>query len=321
MALIFIISAFPCSLCASELENKREVWLSLSNELQILQSNQSSDLATLKRKNELLNTEYKAKSEYLRVLALEFLNGNIQKEDLDRDFKNLANYSKIMNQFSIELLLSSIDRLRKSQINEIKEFIKRYDQVYEKNAIPIFRLSGTEIKRGSPTEEKGGFHRGTSSLFMDITRTSSEEWIFILMHELFHALDADLQQATITFSNKDLMSAVLSISKNKLNFVELNSKEVQLLDKWILAGLDRGLFAEYRDWSFGFSVYEKGKQEGLWGKILFIEQALSFKDKNEDMNSFVYRYLNERVKDSTDEILNRPIIKERTLEQRDLFKP
>jgi hypothetical protein len=88
-----------------------------------------------------------------------------------------------------------------------------------------------------------------------------------------------------------------------------------------LAGLNRSIFAEFRAWNFGFSIYEKGLSSNLWRKIPFIENVLSYKDKNEDMKSFVYRYLNERSKMTNEGILGRSIIQEKIKNYRANFKP
>lgn len=320
IALIIFISAISFyANAASQLEEKKQAWLPLYEELRSFDKKEPLDLEALKRKNSLLNNEYKARAEFLRLLAREYLKGTIKSHDLNQDFKSSPNHQTIMNQFSVELLMESIARLQRSKIPEIKTFMKKYASAYEENAIPLFRLSGSEINRESPTELKGGFHRGTTSIFMDVTRTTSDEWLFVLMHELYHALDKDLYEATQIFSNRDLFESVLRMSAKPVNLVELNPTELTSLNQWILAGLNRGLLAEYRAWSFGFSIYEKGIAEGLWKKIPFIEEVLSFKDKNESMNSFVYRYLNERSSVSTEGILGRAIIQEKIKEKREDF--
>jgi hypothetical protein len=307
-------------LAFNNLEAKKQTWLRLHEELLGYEEKDSLELEDLKRKNSLLNIEFDAKREYLRILSKEYLNGNIDSSEVDQSFKTSSDYQKIMSQLSVELLMESIQRLKASNISEIKIFMKKYDRLYEKGSIPLFRLSGSEIDRESPTLEKGGFHRGTKSVFMDITRTSNKEWLFILMHELYHALDEKMATSSQEFSNEDLFKSIVSISARKQNLVELNSKEDTLLEEWVLAGLNRGLFAEYRAWNFGFSVYQKGIDEGLWRKVPFVEDVLSFKDKNESMSSFVYRYLNERSKLSTEGILGRPIIQEKIKEKRDEFR-
>jgi hypothetical protein len=108
---------------------------------------------------------------------------------------------------------------------------------------------------------------------------------------------------------------------NYKNLVELNNSQNAKLDQWVLAGLNRGLFAEFRAWTFGLSIYSEGIEEKLWGNIPFVNNVMSFKDPNENMNSFIYRYLNERAKISKDGFLNKKIIKEKIQEQRDQFDP
>jgi hypothetical protein len=58
-------------------------------------------------------------------------------------------------------------------------------------------------------------------------------------------------------------------------------------------------------------MQENGISEGLWQKIPFIEEVLNYKDKNESMDAFVFRYLNERAHMTTEGILGRELIQKR----------
>jgi hypothetical protein len=321
-ALILIISAFSFTLYASTtLELKRDLWLSDQEQLAKFTDLPQMNLEDYKNKNLLLISEYKNRGEYLRELGVQYLNGKIESSNLDSDFKSFSNYQKIMGQFSVELLQLSIQKLQKSKIPEIKKLMVKYNSIYTNAAIPLFRITGSEIQRESPTEEKGGFHRGQKSIFMDITRTSNREWLFIFSHELFHALDSELYEASAYFSNQDNFKEILKMSDQYENLVELRSYQMSKLDAWVMAGLNRGLFAEWRAWNFGLAVYSEGFMENLWGKIPFLESVLSFKSKNENTSTFIYRYLNERAKLSDEGVLGRTIIKEKIQEQRDQFDP
>jgi hypothetical protein len=320
-ALIFIISAFSICSYADSLTGIRAEWLNLNQELTRYQNLSDLTLQDYKEKNRLLNTEYKARSTYLKELGILYLNGELENTYLDRDFKSLPNYQNIMNQFSVELLQLSIQKLQNSKIPDIQRMMAKYNSIYTQNSIPLFRITGAEIERESPTQEKGGFHRGNKSIFMDITRTNNKEWLFIFSHELFHALDEKLVESSVYFSTKDNLNEIMMLTMTHDNLVELKSSQMMKLDKWILAGLNRGLFAEWRAWNFGLSIYSEGISEKLWGTIPFLENVLSFKDKNENTSVFIYRYLNERAKLSTEGFLGKPIIKEKIQEQRDQFDP
>ena len=286
---------------ADELSAKKDNWLLLRNELEDHLKNGKYDLDSIKRKNELLKLEFDARRVYLIIAAKEFLEGRYAISGL------MSEDQKVKNQFSVVLLAESLSKLTNSKIPEIKNFIQLYERSYPLDSLPIFKLTGAEINLHSPTEEKGGFHRGNNSIFMNVTKTGSSEWLFILLHELFHALDEKLYSATAILSELETFKNIMRMTSEKTNFVELTSAEDELLTRWVLAGLDRGLHAEYRAWEFGFSVYEKGFSEGLWGKIPFVEQVLSFKDKNESMKSFVYRYLSERAMTPKEEVLKNGI--------------
>lgn len=305
---------------SQDLEESLRQWLAPRDEL-IKYSNSSLTIDDLKTKNALLKLEYHKRQIYFSVLAENYIQGRLKSQEIDHAFKSHHQYQKYMAHFSSILLMESVKRLKESAIPEIQSFMRRYDALYFKNTIPLFRITGSEISRESPTEEKGGFHRGHKSIFMDVTRLSSGEWLFIFMHELYHALDDQLYEAIVEFTNEDLVDSVKKMSKTKSNLVELTDEEMTALDRYATAGLNRNLFAEYRAWSFGFTVYEKGMEEKLWKKIPFIENVLSFKDKNESMNGFIYRYLNERAGLSKDNFLSRPIVAQKIAEKREQFDP
>lgn len=319
--LIIFISVFSFYAHADLLEEKRAEWLVQRQDLSHYENLSQLTLEDYKNKNRLLNDEYTSRGAYLKELASLYLKGQVEHTELDRDFKNFSNYQKIMNQFSVELLQLSILKLQNSNIPEIKAMMIKYNSIYSQGTIPLFKITGAEIQRESPTKEKGGFHRGNKSIFMDITRTNNREWLFIFSHELFHALDSKLSESSAYFSNQANFNEILIISNQYENLVDIKSYQMSKLDAWVFAGLNRGLFAEWRAWDFGLSVYSQGMEEKLWGRIPFLESVLSFKDKNENRSVFIYRYLNERAKMSEEGILNKTIIKEKIQEQRDQFDP
>lgn len=323
IALVIIISAimFAGQAYCAEVKDLLLDWEATRGELEALQSKGLLTNSELRSKNELLNLEYNKRESYLREIASLYILGKIEGSEIDKDFKDHPHYQKYISHFSTLLLKESIRILQNSKIAEIKNFMKIYNRVYTDNEIPLFKITGVNVRRDSPTEEKGGFHRSRKSIFMDITRTSSKEWLFIFMHELFHSLDSELSNAIVEFSNVELIKSVQKICQNNSTLAELNDHEQLILSQFVNIGMNRGLFAEYRDWRFGFSVYEEGQKEGLWMKIPFVEDVLSFKDKNESMNQFVYRYLKERAGIREEGFLTKPIVQQKILDTMASFKP
>lgn len=258
------------------------------------------------------NELYHKRSEQYRKMADDFLRGKVEYSDLPLG----KGSSKEQNHFSVEFLHASIQRLRESKIGPIKSLMAKYDSVYDPKAIPLFKITGSLLPNYSPTNERGGFHRSTGEIFIDIERTGRREWLFILLHEIYHALDEDLFNSWNYFINDSQKRIVEKILEKK----EHTKLDRHYLDLWVYHGLNSHLFAEYRDWLFFFDVYEKGRQEQLWGKVPFIELVLRQRKKGETLEAFTYRYLNERATIS-DKFFDDPILQQIISKQRlDFFK-
>lgn len=253
---------------------------------------------------------YQERSVRFYQLAQDFLKNKIDANKLP--LKALP--SDELNQFTVEFLRASLDILRQSNILQIRLLMKRYDEIHEANAIPLFKITGQILNGGSPTNERGGFHRSTGEIFIDIEKTGSREWLFILLHEIFHSLDGELIDSWEYFNNSSQRIIVENILEKK----KRSDLDLKYLHKWVFHGLNSQLFAEYRDWLFCFQVYKDGIANNLWAKIPFIELVLKNKKKSENLKEFVYRYLNERAQ-VNDMLLNTPILKKIIDEERDIF--
>lgn len=292
------------------IEDAKNEWTIAVTELEKLDGMTLTTAAQINRKNELINDEWKKRSVYFDLLGRSFLKREKKAGQILEEINSRKNAKSLLGTFTLSLINSSVDILKKSTNADIRSLMKKYQNVYGDNSIPLFRLTGAYTQQDSPTDLKGGFHRGVRSIFMDLERTSNDEFLFIFMHELYHALDEELLESSSFFSDRDRFEDVMELSLEYENLVELEPKKLNLLDQWVTAGLNRNLFAEWRDWLFCFSVYESGLKEGLWGSIPFVEEVLAHKERDEKLPYFVYRYLDERSTLNEKSLMGRKIIKE-----------
>lgn len=307
--LVFAMSSKGIANTVSIKAAKRD-WISAVAEVEKIEGVALDTATEIHHRNELINDEWRKRNIYFDLLSISFLKRNKTAREIFKEFNEKKNNQILIGTFTSSLIRSSISTLKKSKNLEIQHLMTKYTKVYGESSIPLFRLTGAYTHAHSPTEHKGGFHRGARSIFMDLERTDNNEFLFIFMHELYHALDEELLTASSFFSERDRFEAVMKLSVQHENLVELDPENFNLLDTWVSAGLNRNLFAEWRDWLFCFKVYKSGVTEGLWGKIPFVEEVLAYQDPRENLPFFVYRYLDERATLNEDSLMGRSIIKE-----------
>jgi len=319
--LLFFISTNIFAETTISIEQKEQqflIWNQTRKELSPFIAIVPTNLAEMKIKNRLLEEEYKTRNDYLRTLTQLYLKEAIAGNELDSDFKDFPEQNKIMAHFSSLLLEETISLLHQSKIPSLVKLMKRYDTLYPAGTVALFRVTGISNDNESPTLEKGGFHRTNKSIFMDITRTDSSEWVFIFLHELFHQLDETLDSSSRFFSQKENFEKAMRLTKDENS--KLTTSDNDFLDEWVQAGLDRGLFAEFRAWNFCFQIYEDGKKEKLWGSIKFAEEILLNKKVAQKMSSFIYDYLDSKAQIKKESVLTRKIILKKMEFKREEFK-
>lgn len=91
-----------------------------------------------------------------------------------------------------------------------------------------------------------------------------------------------------------------ALSDTYNDFLTLPFLEAQDFRNWLLAGLDRGLLAEYRAWTATFQIYLQGKEEGLWSSRPWLEIILNEWDRKESLEKFTFHYLDQNSMDPQD---------------------
>jgi hypothetical protein len=166
------------------------------------------------------------------------------------------------------------------------------------------------LSEASPDDSKAGFHRGLRSVFMDFSRIPSNEWLVIFAHEMAHAMDKTLLEATDIYSDPQT-AKVLAEWARKTNDRNQLPQDVQVkLSIWLKAGLDLVLWAEYRAWYVTVQIYREGLRNGQWQRIDWLESILKAKGPKETTAHLIYRYLDARYDNPTDGIFSLPLIKQ-----------
>jgi hypothetical protein len=113
-----------------------------------------------------------------------------------------------------------------------------------------------------PSRE-ASFHRAYQSIFTDIHVSDRNHWFLNFIHEVAHSLDSELRDAIDIYRDPD-MHEWLKNENSDVRLEELSPTERARLDRWLLAGLNRGFLAEYRAWLLTYHVYEEGLQDGTF---------------------------------------------------------
>ncbi len=248
--------------------------------------------------SEAQKAEWDTRARSAHDLALAYLEGGGELEStLGPCIEGLADRQNFINAFQSELLDESVARLRAARSPILRDLIRSYDFQLGPRSVALFRLTGHTIQSESPTSEKGGFHRGTRSIFLDVSRIPSTEWLLIFAHELLHSLDPMLSEAVRGYDQPQLLERLGARAQILSDPSGLSREDREALTRWIEAGLGRGLWAEYRAWTLTFAIYDQGLQEKLWPRIEWMERILSSRRKDEALDAFTYRFLDERSED------------------------
>lgn len=314
--VLTLLFSAPYSFAFTDLKDQ---WLESVSAIEKADS-YDSNLSTIQLKIKLREEEWENRKIYFSDIVDRYLNQELDLPPVINDLNQMKESESYFNSLTNLILSKSLKRINDSKIPQIISLMKKYKKSYPENAIPLFHLTGESINRPSPIIEKGGFHFDKQSIFADITRTKNSEFLFIFLHELFHALDDELYASTLLFSNKDTLTEMKNLAQEFSSFTTLSPKQQNRLQAWLYAGLNRHLFAEWRAWFFCFSVYQEGLHERLWGKIPFIEEIIAQKPQTETLAIFLYRYLNARGK-GLEPFLQQPLFSDTINKLRNDFTP
>jgi hypothetical protein len=217
--------------------------------------------------------------------------------------------ANFLNSLQAGFFNESLARLRQAKTPGLRRLIAALDKDVGLQHAALFRMTGHGFGANAPTVEKAGFHRATKSIFMDISRIPANEWLFIFTHELLHSLDPLIYDASRVYEKTlGLYVKQPELVESFQSLDQLSPEASTELIEWVEAGLGRGLWAEHRAWVVSFALFEDGRREGLWGEIDWVQKILSERAPDESLESFVYRYLDQRSKDPEERLFQLPLV-------------
>lgn len=249
------------------------------------------------------------------IIFKSYRQGEIQTQTLNECFTDSQEKSTLNSVLPGIFLKKSLEILEKSQSDIIVKLAKSVLNHYKNSHTFSFKLVGHMKEDQNSTKLKGGFHRGKKSVFMDFSKIPPNEWLIILIHELLHSQDFALRKAITDYGDLEIGPLIYEWNTVSSEPEDLTAGDRKRLNKWLKAGLDRGLIAEYRAWTYTFIIYQEGLKDQLWEPIAWLDQILNLKKSSEDIKDFTYRYLDSRFtepndpNDPADNIFNLPLIK------------
>ena len=153
-------------------------------------------------------------------------------------------------------------------------------------------------------EGDGGLHRGDGHGFLNLATVPPNELPLIYLHEMLHALDPK----------------VLEASRAYLRGSEASRQTGDELVRWLQAGLDRGLLAEWRAWTPTVRLYLEGRNENLWQKIPRVEEIIAARRSGEALGQTVFRFLDPRFPSPCEGIFATPLVGETLKTLRDEYR-
>jgi hypothetical protein len=168
----------------------------------------------------------------------------------------------------------------------------------------------------NPTGEKAGYHRSSGSIFMDFDRIDSNEWLIVLAHELSHSVDVRLRSALPVYNDRVRVEKVAALARARSNPKRLSRDDHQLLETWVVAGLDRGYFAEARAWAMTARLYVDGLPAGLWAPIEWMDGLIEGKIATETWEAHFLRKLEEGFDDPEEGIFELPLVRRKIRDTR-----
>jgi hypothetical protein len=193
----------------------------------------------------------------------------------------------------------------------------RLAEAVKNNPPNSFRVVGHLGQGESPTGGMGGAHRTTRSIFMDIGKIPKEEWPMILAHELIHTLDTKIKDAVISYNRPSLIRAFVSWDSEGTTYESLTTERRVQLDAWILAGLDRGLLAEWRAWTVTFALMEELVQLVYVTYIPeWCQSYWNLRNQGYSVEQATALFLDPNFTDPTDGVFSKSLIREALAQKR-----
>ncbi len=163
---------------------------------------------------------------------------------------------------------------------------------------------------------KAGFHRTHRSIFIDIQQMNANEWLMTFVHEVAHSLDSELIGALDIYNNEKYIIFLHQLGQKNIKLSELDMRQRQYLDNWLMAGLNRGFLAEYRAWLLTYVIYNEGLKDSTFKNITWLDQLVATKPIAENINSHILKQLSKSWSNPTAGVFSYPFVQSALLELR-----
>lgn len=273
----------------------------------------------------------KASFLFLFVLQLnEFSLADSQQDDL---FKQYAIYSNHIDQLKEQDLNNDKDKwlkflnesdelglnfnnrnIRAAKIATL-EYLDNQGGKFEKlskalSELTLLPMTFTRPIDEASSERNAAFDRGKRSIFIDLKKFSRTEWLKAFIHEGIHRLDGELDKSISIFSDRKTKEFIKSKGKKDTPLSELSYFERRKLDKWLIAGLNRGFLAEYRAWLLTFVLYKEARKSRSIGVNEWLENLMQNQDPEIDDDIYIYRALSSHWTDPKSGLFKYEFVKE-----------
>lgn len=287
LALAFLITAIPALSAPAQAQD-----CSWTKEIERAQTKAQEAPSPIERVNLYADSDH-IKQKAAHGLFKTYLEGRLQEKLVPICLNRLDEPNGFLTQVQSAFLKESLRILKAPRNARIQRLLGLLGSRASDDGNLIFRLAGDQFAP-PPTELKAGFHRGSGSIFMDVTRIQASEWLVILAHELLHDVDMMIPAAVQKYSEVQIAQRLIERAKTAAAPSDLSDEERRTFKNWIQAGMDRGLLAEVRAWTITILIYQDGLSEGLWGRIGWLDDVMSTRRPDEPWERFALRFLSAR---------------------------
>lgn len=161
---------------------------------------------------------------------------------------------QIENNFSSLFIIEAAQKMTASRSEAIRAFASKISKLTTSGIVIPIKLH-LHLDRNSTSERPAGFDRNTRGVFFNLFQINSSDYSVYLIHEFAHAFDPELNSAIDLFNDSALTETIASFVRAKASYESLSNEQKHQVDRYVLAGLNRGLLAELRAWVTTSELY------------------------------------------------------------------
>ena len=239
--------------------------------------------------------EWEVRRDLVRGLYAQYEKGQLDMNRFEACLASDPLKSDFLQTLYSEFYEATLARLRAAKSPGIRRFVDLTDRKYRLNhKRPLFRLTG-HFDQESSGSLFAGVHRASGSIYMDLAKIPRDQWYIIFIHEMAHKLDQDLAEAVTEYALSLGLMTELEDWARKSTLADLPAEVREDLETWLISGLNRGLWAEFRAWYVTFRLYQEGVTEGLWQPIARFDEVLASKPSESSFAKHLYAFLESRA--------------------------